>query len=361
MAVRPLDGGKTIIGKTVLRKPGGKTAGNGRVRGAGAPDSFLAELYRPIAPALGRAEEILRETARGSSNVIRDMAAHLVRKPGKRVRAALVLFSARSGRADPRRAAELAAVVEMLHLASLVHDDILDGSGRRRNQRSLHAVWGTHLSVLMGDFLFSRLAGMLASAFPRDVLSVVMRSAERMVRGEMEEEDAAFKSGLTVSRYMNIIRMKTAELMAASCEAGASLAGAPMPVRRNLRKFGLSFGMGFQLTDDALNFSGTEMEVGKPVGSDIIEGRFTYPVLCLRGRLRGTGRRHLISLLTRSALSNGGAGKVIRMVQAGDSLPSTLVEAGERFAMARRALRNVPTAVAEPLAGLAEYAGWRRS
>jgi geranylgeranyl pyrophosphate synthase len=287
------------------------------------------------------------------------MAAHLVRKPGKRVRAAMVLFSARAGHADPRRAAQLAAVVEMLHLASLVHDDILDGSAKRRDQRSLHKVWGTHLSVLMGDYLFTRLAGMLTSAFHREVLKVVIRAAEDMVLGEIEEEAAAYRKTLPVSGYLGIIRLKTAELMAASCEAGATLAGAPPAVRHALRKYGLEFGMGFQVTDDALDFSSNERELGKPVGGDLGEGRFTYPVLCLLGRLKGAERRRLLALLSRSSLSNGGSRKVIEMVRESGCVPGTLVLADRRFASAIRALRGVPAAAARPLAGLAEYAARR--
>jgi len=289
------------------------------------------------------------------------MAAHLVRKPGKRVRAALILFSAKSGHADPKRVAQLAAVVEMLHLASLVHDDILDGSAKRRDQRSLHKVWGTHLSVLMGDYLFMRLAGMLASSFHREVLKVVIHAAEDMVMGEIEEEAAAFKSSLPVTGYLDIIRLKTAELMAASCEAGATLAGAPPATRRALRKYGLEFGMGFQLTDDALDFSASEQEIGKPVASDLEEGRFTYPVICLLKRSRGIERKRLVSLLSKSSLSNGGARRVVEMVRASGCVPGTMDFAGRRFSSANRALRGVPPAAARPLAGLADFASRRRS
>jgi len=289
------------------------------------------------------------------------MAVHLVRKPGKRVRAALVLFSARSGQADPARVAELAAVVEMLHLASLVHDDILDGSKKRRSQSSLHSVWGTHLSVLMGDFLFTRLAGMLTSDFHRQVLKVVIRAAEDMVMGEIEEEAAAFHHSLPVSGYLDIIRLKTAELMAASCEAGATLAGASPAVRRSLRKYGLEFGMGFQMTDDALDFSAKERKIGKPVGSDLGEGRFTYPLLSLIRNLRGGERRRLLSILNKAALSNGGAGRVVEMVRESGFVPGTLELANRRFAAASRALRGVPAAAARPLARLAGYASRRES
>jgi len=289
------------------------------------------------------------------------MATHLIRKPGKRIRAALVLFSARVGRADPVRVAQLAAVVEMLHMASLVHDDILDGSKKRRSQASLHSVWGTHLSVLMGDYLFTRLAGMLTSSFHREVLKVVIRAAEDMVRGEIEEEDAAFRHSLPVARHLEIIRLKTAELMAASCEAGAALAGASPSVRRALRKYGLEFGMGFQLTDDALNFSAKEGKVGKPVGSDLGEGRFTYPLLSLLRKLRGGERRRLLSILNKSALSNGGAGRVIEMVRNSGCISGTIGLAERRFISANQALRGVSPVVARPLSMLAEYASRRDS
>ena len=333
---------------------------NGRVRLADTPVPSLAEIYRPIEPGLRRVDGILREIARGSSHVIRDMAGHLVRKPGKRVRAAMVLFSARCGHADAKRAAQLAAVVEMLHLASLIHDDILDGADKRRNQRSLHKVWGNHLSVLMGDYLFARMAGMLTSAFHREVLKVVIRGAENMVMGQIEEEAVAFRHSLPVSGYLGIIRLKTAEMMAASCEAGGALAGATPAVRRSLRKYGLEFGMGFQLTDDAMDYSAESKEIGKPVGSYLSEGRFTFPLICLLKRLRGKERRHLLSLLNKSALSNGGAGRVVELVRKSGCVPGTLGLAERRFVSAHRALKGVPVSAARSLAGLADFASSRK-
>jgi len=335
-------------------------AGGGRAGISGAPDAVLGRIYRPIAGSLARAELAMRRTASESHHLVRYMSSYLLRRPGKRIRGALVLFSARAGHAEPGKAAKLAAIVEMLHLASLVHDDIIDGADRRRGLRALHAVWGIRPSILMGDYLFSRVANLLIAGFPPGVLKPILRAAEAMCDGEIEEEAVAFNSRVDMKRHLGILKRKTAELMAAACEAGGILGGASPQERRALRNYGLAFGMGFQLTDDGLNFSGTESELGKPVKSDLTEGRFTCPLLFLRGKLRDAERQRLLGLLNRRALSNGGVARVEEMVERNGGVARTLELAASFFRRARKSLRGVPASAAGPLADLARYAEGRR-
>ncbi len=327
----------------------------------GASESVLRGLYRPIAGDLARTERVLAAVAEEGGHVIRPMARHLLKRPGKRVRAALVLFSARSGRADPALAAELAAAVEMLHMASLVHDDILDGAPTRRKQPSLHAAWGTHRAVLMGDFLFARTFSRLARHFPLPITCSLLSAAQELCDGEIEETDVTFQSGITEERYLSIIRKKTAALMAGACESGAILAGSPAGVRAGLRRYGEAFGMAFQLIDDALNFSGDAAEVGKPVGSDIAEGKFTMPVLGVRRALKGDAHRRFMRLLTPPSLSNGGARAVIGLVKAHGGVEHTLDRAETYLREALAAIQPAPAAARDPLSALAGYALQRRT
>lgn len=331
-----------------------------------AAEAILKKLYLPIQDGLARTERVLARTAAESGHVIRPMAQHLLGRPGKRIRAALVLFSARSsvswsGQAEPQRAAELAASVEMLHMASLIHDDILDGAVVRRNQRSLHAVWGTHRAVLMGDYLFARNFCLLAERFPTPITQSLLHAAELLCDGEIEETAVAFQANLSEKRYLNIIGKKTAALMAGACESGAILAGAPRLAQEALRRYGYAFGMAFQLIDDALDFSGDQREIGKPVGADLVEGKFTMPVLYLRDSLKGQEHRRFKKLLLPLALSNGAAGKVVSMVKERGGLTHTLKRAEAYLREALSVIEDIPAPARDPLKALAGYALGRRT
>lgn len=325
-----------------------------------AAEVVLRKLYRPIAPGLARTERELGFAAARSGHVIRPMAQHLLRRQGKRVRAALVLFAARAGRGVPASAPKLAAAVEMLHMASLVHDDILDGAETRRNQPALHAEWGTHRAVLMGDWLFATTFNDLARQFPLPVTRSLLGAAAALCDGELEETAVTWDANVSEARYLDIIGKKTAALMAAACEAGALLARAPASSVRSLRDYGWAFGMAFQLIDDALNFSGNRHEVGKPVGSDITEGKFTMPVLSVREMMRGAEQRRFRRLLTPPSLNNGGARTVMQLIRERGGLDATLDRAEGYLRDALRAVRGLPAAAGAPLGELAGYALARR-
>jgi octaprenyl-diphosphate synthase len=245
-------------------------------------------------------------------------------------------------------------------MASLIHDDILDGAPTRRSQPALHARWGTHRAVLMGDWLFATSVRGLAERFPLPVTRSLLWASSELCDGELEETDAAWRTDVSEERYLRIIAKKTAALMAAAAETGAMLGGAPAEVRAGLKRYGWAFGMAFQLIDDALDFSGDAREVGKPVGSDLIEGKFTMPVLSLRPVLSPAERVRLDRLLTPPCLSNGGAQEVVAMVKDRGGVRRTLDRAEGYLREALEALAPVPAAARAPLAALAGYALGRR-
>jgi geranylgeranyl pyrophosphate synthase len=340
--------------------PGSQASHNTAKPGSETLGKSLRELYRPIASGMAHTEELLGRAVKESRHVIRPMASHLLRRPGKRIRAALVLFSARVGRADAAKVAQLAAAVEMLHVASLIHDDILDGAATRRNQPALHARWGTHKAVLMGDYLFARIFSLLAEHFPLPVTRSLLSAAHEVCDGAIEETSMAFRTDTTESRYLEIIGKKTGALTAAACECGAIVAGSSRQEQESLRRFGSAFGLAFQLVDDALNFCADPEEMGKPVGSDIAEGKFTMPVLSLRRLLKGSERRKLGRLLESSSLLNGGAGKIIELANSRGGVEYSLVQAAAYMKKAKESLAEVPPAAREPLRRLADYALRRR-
>jgi octaprenyl-diphosphate synthase len=249
----------------------------------------------------------------------------------------------------------------MIHTASLIHDDIVDGALLRRGQRALHRAWGTKLSVLMGDYLFAWNISMLSRRFPSPVVRRLIDASRSLCDGEIEEAGVAFRADLGTERYLRIIGKKTAALMETACEAGAILAGAPEAARSGLARFGRAFGMAFQLVDDAMDFTGDERVAGKTLGGDMADGRFTMPVLSLLAHLKGKRRDRFRRLLAKPSLSNGGASRAAMMVVEHGGVARTLELARTFTGGAVAALRGVPSSARVPLETLAELALRRRS
>ncbi len=175
----------------------------------------------------------------------------------------------------------LAASIEMLHVATLIHDDIIDNSQVRRKQKTLNFKWGNEISVLMGDYVFASSFYLMAQNLPKDVLETLSDTTNIICRGEISETFHRFNPDLTEDQYFEVVREKTASLIAAACQTGAMLAGADGKIVDALYRFGLGIGMAFQVIDDALDYEGQKDLVGKPVLTDFKEGKLTLPVLHL--------------------------------------------------------------------------------
>ena len=202
---------------------------------------------------------------------------------GKRVRPALLLLSYRSvlsGEGDKDvSAVRLASVMEMLHTATLVHDDIIDNADRRRNRPSINSKFGNQTAVLIGDWLY--MSAFETSLAERDleILDILTRLTRLMTEGELIQLTVLGSTRLTVDDYFDILRRKTAYLFSACCEIGALLAGAAVGQREALRDYGLNLGMAFQLADDVLDFVADDGTLGKKAGVDLLEGKLTLPLL----------------------------------------------------------------------------------
>jgi len=232
---------------------------------------------------------------------------------GKRVRPGLLLLiyqAAKGSRANglPESLVHLAAMIEMIHTASVIHDDIIDESLLRRGQDALHRKWGNKTALLMGDFLYARSAMLIASHGNMDVLDVVSRSVSEMCQGQMLELANAYNVGLSRQDYFRIIRGKTGALFAAACETGAIMSGKTR-FRKAASDYGLQLGLAFQVMDDVLDLTASEKQLGKPTGWDLREGRITLPfILALeaassaeRKALQNVSRNDAASLAVRGA------------------------------------------------------------
>lgn len=211
--------------------------------------------------------------------LIPQLGAHLVAAGGKRLRPLLTLASARLCGYGGGRHVQLAACVEFIHTATLLHDDVVDESVLRRGHASANAVFGNKASVLVGDFLFARAFQLMVADGSLDVLRILSSAAATIAEGEVLQLTTQNDLGTTEAKYFQVIRGKTAALFAAACEVGGVIAGRPAAECAALASFGMDLGMAFQLIDDALDYSANVAELGKTVGDDFREGKLTYPVL----------------------------------------------------------------------------------
>ncbi len=228
---------------------------------------------------LARLEPLLRDSVSSGDRFLDQVTTHLIDAGGKRLRPGLALAAATGG----RRAASAddlqgAVAVELVHLASLYHDDVMDEATMRRNVPSVNARWGNLVAIVAGDFLLARSAEIAAGLGP-EIAGLLANTLGRLCEGQVAEVRSAFSVTRTEDEYFAAIAGKTAALMATSCRIGALTGGRPRQEVEALTTFGRCFGMVFQLRDDVLDVVGTEEELGKPAGQDLAEGIYTLPVL----------------------------------------------------------------------------------
>jgi octaprenyl-diphosphate synthase len=207
------------------------------------------------------------------------LAEHLISAGGKRVRPLIAVAAARVVGGEVEGALRLAAAVEFIHTATLLHDDVVDGSSLRRGKVAAHLIWGGASSVLVGDFLFAGSFELMVEAGSMRALDVLARASKVIAEGEVLQLTAAHDLKLSKETYLRIIESKTAELFAAAAEAGAIAAGASDARSQALRQYGMSLGLAFQLIDDVLDYGGSTSVLGKNAGDDFREGKATLPLI----------------------------------------------------------------------------------
>jgi geranylgeranyl pyrophosphate synthase len=252
----------------------------------------LALIHQHLAEPLALVEGRMREAVMGGEDSTAQLLAASLRQGGKRIRPVLALLAAEASGLPTQRAVDAAAAVELIHTASLLHDDVVDDAFTRRGQPTLHSLWGNKLAVLGGDFILAQALRLLLGTGNLRLLTSMVATVAAMGEGEIMQIFHLYDVETTEEEYFDRIRRKTAVLMACSCEMGAELAGAPPALTDALRTYGLAVGMAFQVVDDLLDYVGDQAAVGKPVASDLRSGNLTLPVIhALRGaegeRLRG--------------------------------------------------------------------------
>ncbi|HEU5101020.1 MAG TPA: polyprenyl synthetase family protein [Roseiflexaceae bacterium] len=241
----------------------------------------LGEVFRraDLSDDLAAVERILQERTASKARLLADAGAHTVAAGGKRLRAALVLLAARLGNYELARAARPAVAIEMLHAASLVHDDLVDHALRRRGRVTVHARWDSHVALMLGDYFFAVSANELAAEPDPRIIRFYADAARTVVEGELRPVTQLEPIDIALAQYRYKIGCKTAALFEAACKAGIAVAGGAPEQIEALGQFGYDLGLAFQIVDDVLDFTGDEVMLGKPAGNDLREGTLTLPLI----------------------------------------------------------------------------------
>jgi octaprenyl-diphosphate synthase len=246
--------------------------------GRGKP-SPLDTLSGLVAEDMKAVNALIVQRMQSPVSLIPQLAGHIVAAGGKRLRPMLTLAAARMCGYTGSHHATLAACVEFIHTATLLHDDVVDESDLRRGQESANAVWGNKPSVLVGDFLFSRAFELMVETGSLAVLKVLSRASSIIAEGEVLQLVTSNDTETSESAYLEVIRGKTAALFAAACEVGAIIASRPKVEQEALDAYGLNLGIAFQLVDDVLDYSAKQATLGKTIGDDFREGKITLPIV----------------------------------------------------------------------------------
>lgn len=284
-------------------------------------------------------DDLIRANLNSEVPMVEEIAAYLIEAGGKRLRPLLVLLCAKACGYQGRDHVKLAAVIEFLHTAMLLHDDVVDESDLRRGRETVNAVWGNAPSVLVGDFLHSRAFEMMVDIGNIRVMEILSRATNVIAEGEVQQLSFIRNPATTEVEYMEIISRKTAMLFQAAAHAGAVLAGANEKTEHALRDYGLHLGIAFQMVDDQLDYLGTPEELGKNIGDDLAEGKVTLPLIVAMRNGQPDQKAFV-----EDAIRNGGVEnlpEMIQLVKATDALKYTSEQANTERCEAMACLNNV--------------------
>ncbi len=287
---------------------------------------------------------------------IPEVTAHLVEAGGKRLRPMLTLAAARMCGYDGPHHVTLAATVEFIHTATLLHDDVVDESQRRRGRPTANLLWDNKSSVLVGDYLFSRSFQLMVQTGSLRVMDILADASATIAEGEVLQLTAAQDLATDEAVYLQVVRGKTAALFAAACEVGGVIAGAPEDQVAALRSYGDALGIAFQIADDLLDYGGSDTAIGKNTGDDFRERKVTLPVIRAVARADATERAFWVRVIEKGEQSPGDLERARAIMARHGAMDAARAEARAWSARARSALSALPDhPLRDMLDGLADY------
>ncbi len=311
-------------------------------QGAAEAKPSLDALHGLVAHDIAAVNQLIVENMQSPVTLIPQLAGHIIAAGGKRLRPMVTLAAARLCGYDGERQRALAACVEFIHTATLLHDDVVDASLLRRGQDSANAVWGNQASVLVGDFLFSRAFQLMVADGSLEVLRILSNASAVIAEGEVLQLITTNDTATNEDAYLEVIRCKTATLFAAAAEIGAVVAERPAAEQQALADYGMNLGIAFQLVDDVLDYSALQAKLGKTVGDDFREGKMSLPVVLAFGHGDTEERGFWTRTLERMEQDEHDLDHAIALLHKHGTLDETAARARHYAEKAKRSLAAFP-------------------
>ena len=314
----------------------------------------LEDLYQYIFPYLLQTERVLQDVATRGKGMIPEVVNYVVQAGGKRLRPALVVLSAQLGGSQSDDPITVGAASELIHLATLIHDDIVDRAVLRHQKPTAAVEFGDEVAILLGDYLYVEAFSLLASLNDPQIVDLFARSTRTMCQGEINQVRRRFQLDLTLSEYLSFIDHKTATLMGAAMRGGARLARLSTDQATALGHYGWNLGMAFQIIDDTLDLVGEDGVTGKTLRTDFINGKLTLPLIWLRDKLSDTDREKFLGYLREPTIEN--VQHIITWVKDSGAIKEGLRQAASFAQQASTALQSFPDSTPrKTLSAIAQY------
>jgi len=313
----------------------------------------ISHVFELCAEDMDRVDQLIRESLDSNVVLIRQIAEYIIGSGGKRLRPMLVVLAARACGYQGPHHITLAAIIEFIHTATLLHDDVVDESDLRRGQESAHAVWGNAASVLVGDFLYSRSFQMMVKIDSMRVMEVLSHATNTIAEGEVEQLLNMHDPEVSEASYFSVIEKKTAKLFEAACQLGAVLAGR-LDLEEQLATFGRELGAAFQVADDVLDYTADADTLGKNIGDDLAEGKPTLPLILSRKYLNHEDQSIIDETIRQGGIER--IDKIVQLIRDCGALEESMKIARQRADAAAESLEPLPaSAWKEAMTSLASY------
>lgn len=305
----------------------------------------LAELYSTIKKDLAEVENDLRMFTRSTNPLIAAISSYLFKNEGKRIRPALLILCSKLLSYKGTEHIRMSALIETIHTASLLHDDIIDNSDLRRGQETVHSKWGNNITVLLGDYLYIKTLGLSLESRNREIIRILTDTSTEMIDGELKEYYYSGNLDLEEKDYFEILEKKTASLFNAACLIGGMLAEGADKDREKLAEYGHNIGMAFQLVDDLLDYIGDQKELGKPVLSDLIEGRITLPLIYTLKNAPHAEKKNISKLIANIKTDDRAQDELLKLINSNGALDYTIERANYYSSQSKKIISLFPESI----------------
>ena len=300
----------------------------------------FSEIQSLMKSDMEKTDNILIDRLNSNVDLINQMSHYIIASGGKRIRPLLLLLCARATNYGGTDHHAMAVVIELIHTATLLHDDVVDESTTRRNQDTANELWGNAASVLVGDFLYSRAFEILVEPNSMSIMRILSKATNQIAEGEVLQLLNIRNDNVSQTKYFNVIEQKTARLFEAACKIGALLSDSSEKTINSLGDFGLHLGIAFQIIDDALDYESNSTTMGKEVGDDLSEGKITLPMIYALEKTSGSENKILRDAIKTADASN--IDKIINILCSVNAFEFTRKIAGNESQKALKSLKNIP-------------------